>query len=464
MNIENQIVLELNQLRKKNFDLIIWKSFDRINDGVEGKTDIDLYLADGAFHELEKHLFKLGWRKFNSEYWRKFPEVNDFFKIFNNGQKNTLIHFHLHETIRTGDRFLKSLFIPKEFIKDSIINQNSFRTLTFEKESELSIIRSAYKIKTVDYIMSLIRFNKDRLFIYHDETKSLIESKRDVINDDFLFDIYPEYFDYLNSRSIIKTMVHRKKIRSKYKNFKKYSPALIFYIKLVSSKLLINGKYIKKGLLVSFIGVDGTGKSTTSKNIYKQLSSQLRVKVIYLGIPKSIAKFRNKLYKIQKLTITKTEVEKINNFESKENKNNKKVIVDTIFSLTVTFIKLLKHLQIKALLSLGFIVVTDRYPLNNIIDYNPQYKNSIFYKFQNKLNNIFREPDKFILLTLTSEELDSRNIELNKNLLEENKIVQKKLTEFANNNDCLILNNNSKNFLNNEYKIINYIFGVNNDS
>ena len=192
----------------------------------------------------------------------------------------------------------------------------------------------------------------------------------------------------------------------------------------MSSKLLINGKYIKKGLLVSFIGVDGTGKSTTSNNIYKQLSSQLRVKVIYLGIPKSIAKFRNKLYKIQKLTITKTEVEKINNFESKENKNNKKVIVDTIFSLTVTFIKLLKHLQIKALLSLGFIVVTDRYPLNNIIDYNPQYKNSIFYKFQNKLNNIFREPDKFILLTLTSEELDSRNIELNKNLLEENNIIQ----------------------------------------
>ena len=80
------------------------------------------------------------------------------------------------------------------------------------------------------------------------------------------------------------------------------------------------------------------------------------------------------------------------------------------------------------------------------------------------MNNIFREPDKFILLTLTSEELDSRNIELNKNLLKENKIIQKKLTEFANNNDCLILNNISKNFLYNEYKIINYIFGVNNDS
>ena len=55
------------------------ENFDRINDGVDGKTDIDLYLVDGDF-QTEKHLFKLGWRKFNSEYWRKFPEVNDFFK------------------------------------------------------------------------------------------------------------------------------------------------------------------------------------------------------------------------------------------------------------------------------------------------------------------------------------------------------------------------------------------------
>ena len=72
--------------------------------------------------------------------------------------------------------------------------------------------------------MSLIRLNKDRLFIYHDETKSLIESKRDVINDDFLFDIYPEYFDYLNSRSIIKTMVHRKKYEANIKILKNIHP------------------------------------------------------------------------------------------------------------------------------------------------------------------------------------------------------------------------------------------------
>ena len=154
----------------------------------------------------------------------------------------------------------------------------------------------------------------------------------------------------------------------------------------------------------------------------------------------------------------------MDNSESKQNKNNKKAIVDTIFSLAVTFIKSLKYLQIKFLLSLGFIVITDRYPLNNIIDYNPQYKNSLFYKFQNKLNDIFRQPDKFILLTLTSAELDSRNIKLNKSLLEDNKMIQKKLIAFANNNDYLILNNISKKFLDNEFKIINYIFGVNNDS
>ena len=52
MDIEKQITTELNLLNEENFNLIIWKSFDRLNEAFEGKTDIDFYLSNQSIDNL----------------------------------------------------------------------------------------------------------------------------------------------------------------------------------------------------------------------------------------------------------------------------------------------------------------------------------------------------------------------------------------------------------------------------
>ena len=43
VDIEKQIKTDLDLLNEENYNLIIWKSFDRVNEAFEGKTDIDFF-------------------------------------------------------------------------------------------------------------------------------------------------------------------------------------------------------------------------------------------------------------------------------------------------------------------------------------------------------------------------------------------------------------------------------------
>tara|TARA_Y100001954_G_scaffold133677_1_gene142812 strand:- start:1807 stop:3201 length:1395 start_codon:yes stop_codon:yes gene_type:complete len=454
VDIEKQVKTELNLLNEENFNLIIWKSFDRLNEAFEGKTDIDFYLSNQSIDNLDLKLKELNWVKFKSEHWRNFIEVHDYFKFYFDNKKKEikLIHFHIHEKIRTGDRFIKSLEIPAKFINSDLEYRNAFLTLNRMKEFELSIMRSAFKLKIIDYIMSLIRFDKQRLFIYQNETKSLYNflSAEDIKNLELNLNF--KLITYLSSESIMFTWACRRKIKNKYKKFKKYKPSILFYFKLISSKILIDGKYIKKGLHVSIVGVDGVGKSSSLENIYSTLGNQIRFKVIYFGIPKSIAGLRKKLFTLKNIFNKNKKTEYKTNSTLSNSKF--KVLNDTVFSVLVTLIKILKFIQLKIFLFFGYIVFTDRYPIEDIVDFNPQWKSSKLLKLQFKTNNIFTKPQLFVLLTLNEDDLDSRNKDLNSRLLTQNKKIQLELINYFKKNNHLILDNMSCNFKSNEMKIL----------
>ena len=98
------------------------------------------------------------------------------------------------------------------------------------KEFELSLLRSAFKIKTIDYLMSLIRFDKKRLFIYQDETKALYKllSADEIKNLELKLNL--KLSNYLSSKSIMFTWICRKKIKKKFKKFKNYKFFLLFLL------------------------------------------------------------------------------------------------------------------------------------------------------------------------------------------------------------------------------------------
>ena len=113
-----------------------------MQESVTGITDFDLFLIDGNFRKFDNISHQVGWAKFKAEKWRSFQGIYDYFKIFKDEKNNNyLIHFHVHETIRTGERFTKSLVLNQEIFDNKIEKIDDFYTTDKHLDHELKIIR-----------------------------------------------------------------------------------------------------------------------------------------------------------------------------------------------------------------------------------------------------------------------------------------------------------------------------------
>ena len=446
--IKTQILEDLDFFKSNNQKLIIWKSFDRLQESVTGITDFDLFLIDGNFRKFDKISHQVGWAKFKAEKWRSFQGIYDYFKIFKDEKNNNyLIHFHVHETIRTGERFTKSLVLNREIFDNKIEKIDDFYTTDKHLDHELKIIRACFKLTFLDIVISMFRHNSFPIFKYRKEIVCISNNK--FSGDALILD------KYMSEKSIIKFLVINYKIRKKYRFYKKKRLFKNYYYKLIRSKLSRGGKLTLNKYLFSFIGVDGSGKTTTIDNVYKLLSTQLKVKVIYFGIPKSIKKMRFQLHKFKNFG-KKSETKKKINLTS-ENKNK---LIDTFFSTSVSLIKLIKNFQVKIYQIKGYIVLTDRYPVENIIDDLPQWRNSYFNNIEKRLNRIFKEPNKTFLLYADEETLQVRKPDSYQDLKKNKLSLQIKLInsfKSKSNLNLVSLIENSKSKNNNEFKIIKEI-------
>ena len=446
--IKTQILEDLDFFKSNNQKLIIWKSFDRLQESVTGITDFDLFLIDGNFRKFDNISHQVGWAKFKAEKWRSFQGIYDYFKIFKDEKNNNyLIHFHVHETIRTGERFTKSLVLNREIFDNKIEKIDDFYTTDKHLDHELKIIRACFKLTFLDIVISMFRLNSFPIFKYRKEIVCISNNK--LSGDDLILD------KYISEKSIIKFLVINYKIRKKYRFYKKKRLYKNYYYKLIRSKLSKGGKLTLNKYLFSFIGVDGSGKTTTIDNVYKLLSTQLKVKIIYFGIPKSIKKMRFQLHKFKNFAKKSETKKKIN--PTSENKNK---LIDTFFSTSVSLIKLIKNLQVKIYQIKGYIVLTDRYPVENIIDDLPQWRNSYFNNIEKKLNRIFKEPNKTFLLYADEETLQVRKPDSYQDLKKNKLSLQTKLInsfKSKSNLNLVSLIENSKSKNNNEFRIIKEI-------
>ena len=451
---KKQILDDLKYFNSKNQKLIIWKSFDRLDESIFGKTDFDLLLMEGNFQTLLPLLKERGWAKFEAEKWRSFEKIHDFFKIIQDRNNNNfVIHFHIHEVVRTGERFTKSLIFNSKEFKNKIIEVEGFKTVENEFDYKLKIIRAAFKLTFFDLIIALIRFNKTSIYKFRNEILKTPNLSMNGENDIFS--------EYLHESSLIKFLIINKKIRKDFNNYREKKIFKNYYFKLIYSKISKGGKIVKDGLLVSFIGVDGSGKSTITNEIYNILSKQFKTKIIYMGLPKSVKKFRSILYSIKRRSKKKYTANKDRQLSNKD----KSSIVNSFFSLLVSVIKLLKNLQISYLKKRGYIILTDRFPLEGIYDDLPQWKISYFRNFEKKLNKKFKLPNKLFFLSVDKKILELRKPESYQDNYKIKLKIQQNLTEYAEKNDLVKVLDNSKNLNLNSFIIIDEIFKeINNDN
>ncbi len=298
-------MLEISQKVFKGFeDLDIsychWKSNEHLEEGMNGVTDLDVLADHKKKRECKQLLHELGLLKVKAPLGNRYRHVEDWIGM--DYETGEMIHLHLHYRIVTGKQYRKEYVLPwsnmalKYRVKNErlgvyMTNPNMEIIILYariilktkysdEKEERIPVpaeyLREIRYLKAETEETEINRFLKKMLGTEGEAFKSCL-FKESFSNEEYRY--YKGILDTILEtcrieteqaaiirHKLLKTIVHvKQQLKEKQ-------------IPLITKKCPN-----EKGVILAFIGTDGAGKSTMTKNIQSWLSWKIEVQQFYLG-------------------------------------------------------------------------------------------------------------------------------------------------------------------------------------
>lgn len=377
----------LNKFHALKVNYCHFKSNEHVDAAVSGLTDLDILFAYDEYEKVDVLLQQLGFQKCTTAWHVSYPHVEDYI-AFNEGK---IIHIHAHFKLILGESKVKSYILSweEEILKSRVlIKEYGIYTSDPIHEMLLLIVRIALKLPLNN---SNYQENKDVV----DATREFEWLKRRVSKNEIIqlfkarFNekvaanvgiIYDQNITYNNVKIFYKAS------KNKLNTYRRYSYLQSIWIKQIRRfaivLIAINRKFklyqgirmhrtfdANKGLIISIMGADGSGKSTQVKRIKSILSKKLDVRYIYMGSGNGPASWHRDLLKFAGSILKKnkkgTSPAKIVKF-----KFSFKSIFMIIYLLSLAIEKKTKLKRLSYYRKHGMLCITDRYPQTQIEGYN----------------------------------------------------------------------------------------------
>lgn len=274
-----------------------WKSNEHLMEGLDGLTDLDVYVAPDDRNKAESDLIKNKYIKFVPQKGAVYPNVDEWIGFdYDTGR---LVHVHLHYQIITGTKYNKEYVFPMDelLVSSRLIDKETgvyvaspnleiiilyLRIVLKASDKKKIVIDDDYK-REIEYLKERVSFEilkKYCVDLIGEQGLAVFNMiMKDKLGDDEWFKLYAIAEDYLCSyRKYSKNKV---KLRYRYYRLRNIKNAVF------NSRL--NCNYIQrktlpeKGMSICFLGADGSGKSTISIEIQKWLNWKIEAKRFYLG-------------------------------------------------------------------------------------------------------------------------------------------------------------------------------------
>lgn len=290
-----------------------WKSTEHIGASMLGLTDLDVMVESGSTTLLEQVLGQAGFKRFMGTPQRSYPGIADYLAMdLETGQ---IVHLHLHYQLTLGEKHLKGYRLPWEHLilhSRRFNDEHQIYTVDVSIEMLLLLVRSALKIRTRDWVMRCLRgkpyFGGDALREYlwlreriHPHTvisrTSELLGQKAAESVSAMLDMVPDLNSLVALRRSATAVLDQHRFYSALTaRFLRWKREFLWYWSGFQKRYLRVPRprrrtSANRGLIIAFLGADGSGKSTLCQDINKWLSPKLDVLPAYFGSgdgPKSV--------------------------------------------------------------------------------------------------------------------------------------------------------------------------------
>lgn len=398
--MENKVVIPQNIISLfkvfNNNDILYchWKSNEHLNKGLVGKTDLDVLVSDEQQETVEEILKNNNFIKMKSHSWNTYSGVEDWIGMDTRTTIQT--HLHLHYSLITGKQNVKELHLPWEklVLNESVIDDNT-GILICNPNVEIVIFISRILLKRFDF-KYIPNNNKEFLLSKPDQQEldylrlRVEEEKVREVVQNFYSASVSEEIVYLLNTNVWKNkdcLKLKRKISSELKQhlvigrLKTFMISLVRYAtqtiaRCVKHPINKKKKCFNRGKLISFLGVDGSGKTTIAKDTQKWLSWKIDCRYVYLGSGQGKGSILNRLlrsYSNKKAlsgVYNKTDVQTTDENTAMTIKKALRQSVLNVISYSNTKYKYRTLKKINILCERGVYVLTDRFPQKKFIGIN----------------------------------------------------------------------------------------------
>lgn len=285
------------QWNKMDVHYCHWKSNEHLMEGLDGETDLDVYVSPQDKGKAESILNECRYIECLTQKGHRYPHVCEWIGF--DSSTGRLVHVHLHYQIITGTKFCKEYVFP---IDDLIIS-----TRVLDKDTNVYVTNPDLEIIILYCRIALKAKKKRSIIISESDHREIVYLKERILADNVhqLCKQLTEKDGEALYALIMEVNLSCEGWNNVYqianhwlKPYRKYSPVHVFfrhkyYYYLYIFHLIANRKfnccYINRKtfpdchLSICLLGQDGSGKSTVTVELCKWLNWKVEAHRFYLG-------------------------------------------------------------------------------------------------------------------------------------------------------------------------------------
>jgi len=294
----------MGRLRAEDIPYCHWKSNEHLVDALLGRTDLDMLVERGASPRLEEILSERGFKRFAAVAGRGYPGVEDWIGF--DPDSGSMVHLHLHYELTLGEKHLKGYHLPWEsVILATRRYDDAFAVFVTDPSLEwlLLLVRMMLKIRLRDRVFASI----GRSYVRSGDRREL-DWLRSQVEPGRLRQFATDLLGTGAADLVCESVANgphlglllrlRRLVRPRLRLHRTYGALGARLRRLVGEYRWLRASVGRRlmrsvtplrrvsprgGLLIAFMGADGSGKSTLVGDTVRWLGWKLDARPVYFG-------------------------------------------------------------------------------------------------------------------------------------------------------------------------------------